>query len=252
MILEALDVHVDLSGNHVLCGVDLSLSPGEFVALLGPNGSGKSTFVRAAVGLIGHTGTIRLFGQDLADFRERWRLGYVPQRPASVAGVPSTVREVVASGLLARRPRFGLPSRADRAAVEEAIASVRLSHKASSPLHELSGGQQQRAHIARALVGRPELLIMDEPTAGVDAASTEILTQLLAGLTAAGTGVLMVTHEMGPLRDHITRAIVLEAGLVVHDGPVSQISDEHDEAHHHPHSSEPERLSPVPEEGPLT
>src|SRR4051812_10071729 len=121
------DVSVALAGRPVLRRVDLTVHAGEFVALLGSNGSGKSTLMRAAVGLIPfQSGSIELFGTPIADFTERQRIGYVPQKSSAVAGVPSTIREVVMSGRLARRPFLGWPTRADRQAVNDAIELVGL------------------------------------------------------------------------------------------------------------------------------
>lgn len=245
-------VGVTLGGEAVLRDVDLEVAAGEFVTLLGSNGSGKSTLVRAAVGLVPSTGEIELFGEPLARFRGWRRIGYVPQRSAATAGVPATVREVVSSGRLSRRPRFGLPRRSDREAVTTALESVGLAHRASSPLVELSGGQQQRVSIARALAAEPDLLVMDEPTAGVDARHTEDLAGLLADLAADGTTVLLVAHELGPMRPLVDRAVVLDRGRVVHDGPVDEhIATAHSEHHGqaHAHTANPDRLRPLPEEG---
>jgi zinc transport system ATP-binding protein len=228
-------VSVALDGRPVLRQVDLDVSPGEFVALLGANGSGKSTLVRAAVGLVPTTGgTIELFGTPLDRFRDRQRLGYVPQRTRAVAGVPATVREVVMSGRLARRRFVGWRTKADVAAVDAAIERVGLADRRRSSVSEMSGGQQQRAMIARALASEAELLIMDEPTAGVDHDNQETLAELLGGLVHEGTSVLLVAHELGPLRALIDRAVVLDQGHVAYDGPVDAIHDhEHVHVHHH-------------------
>jgi zinc transport system ATP-binding protein len=228
-------VSVALDGRPVLRQVDLDVSPGEFVALLGANGSGKSTLVRAAVGLVPTTGgTIELFGTPLDRFRDRQRLGYVPQRTRAVAGVPATVREVVMSGRLARRRFVGWRTKADVAAVDAAIERVGLADRRRSSVSEMSGGQQQRAMIARALASEAELLIMDEPTAGVDHDNQETLAELLGGLVHEGTSVLLVAHELGPLRALIDRAVVLDQGHVTYDGPVDAIHDhEHVHVHHH-------------------
>nr|MCW2727611.1 transporter [Aeromicrobium sp.] len=233
--LLARGVTVELDGRPVLHDVDLDVTAGEFVALLGANGSGKSTLVRAAVGLVPTAaGTIELFGAPLDQFRDRRRLGYVPQRTQAAAGVPATVHEVVLSGRLSRRRFFGWRTRADLGAVEAAIARVGLSERTRSSVNELSGGQQQRVLIARALASEADLLIMDEPTAGVDHDNQESLAELLAGLVHEGTSVLLVAHELGPLRPLIDRAVVLQAGKVEYAGPVDAISDHaNTHAHHH-------------------
>ena len=247
----ALAIHgldVELGGRQVLHDVRLDVAPGEFVALLGANGSGKSTLVRTAVGLVPFTGSVRLFGTPVQRFRDRARLGYVPQRAATVSGVPASVGEVVASGRLTHRRFAGLPRAADKRAVAAAIDAVGLAGRTRSPLVELSGGQQQRVHIARALAGEPELLVMDEPTAGVDKENTEALARLLADLSGQGTAVLLVAHELGPMRPLLDRAVVLTDGRVVHDGDPGAVRDA-DHGHTHLHSGEPDRLEPLPREG---
>lgn len=247
--LAVRGIDVDLAGTPVLRHVDLTVSPGEFVALLGSNGSGKSTLVRAAVGLLpASCGSIELFGTPLAQFRDRRRLGYVPQRSAAAGGVPATIREVVTSGRLARRRLVGRATRADRTAVDRAIDQVGLSERARSSWTELSGGQQQRVLIARALAAEPELLVMDEPTAGVDREHAAALADLLATLVGQGSAVLLVAHELGPMRPAIDRAVVMRAGEVAYDGPVDHIDDDHT-AHTHAHTGEPPFTETVPGEG---
>ncbi|MGA8850583.1 MAG: metal ABC transporter ATP-binding protein [Aeromicrobium sp.] len=240
--LVAEGVSVALDGRLVLHDVDLRVGPGEFVVLLGSNGSGKSTLVRAAVGLVPMIGgTVRLFGTPLARFREHTRLGYVPQRTRAAAGVPATVHEVVLSGRLASRRWFAPRSTADLAAVESAIDRVGLTDRSGSSINDLSGGQQQRALIARALATEADLLVMDEPTAGVDHAQQTTLAALLGDLVTAGTSVLLVAHELGPMQPLIDRAVVLDVGRVIHDGPVDDL--DHDDTHTHLHTGAPSRGS---------
>jgi zinc transport system ATP-binding protein len=222
------------------------VAEGEVVALLGANGSGKSTLVRAAVGLVAlDHGQVELFGTPLAGFRDWRRLGYVPQHTRAAAGVPATVQEVVMSGRLARRPLAGLARTADRDAVAAAIARVGLTDRWRSPLAELSGGQQQRVLIARALAGDPDLLVMDEPTSGVDHDNQESLAELFRGLVDEGASVLLVAHELGPMRDLVDRVVVLADGRVVSTGGVdAAVHEEHEQVHHHaaPPTPDPEVL----------
>ncbi|MET9023193.1 metal ABC transporter ATP-binding protein [Actinopolymorpha sp. NPDC004070] len=215
------DGGVSYAGQRALSGVDLDVLPGEVVALLGPNGSGKSTLVRAILGLVPlSAGTLELFGTPAHRFHDRARIGYVPQRHTVGGGVPATVQEVVSSGRLARR-RLLTPwlRPADRTVVADTIATVGLEEKACAQVSTLSGGQQRRALIARALAGEPDMLVMDEPLAGVDLANQEILTRTLTALVEAGTTLLIVTHEIGPLADLIDRTVVLHHGRVTYDGP---------------------------------
>lgn len=249
-VIHARDLRVSLDGRPILHDIDLDVQAGEFLAVLGPNGSGKSTLIRSIVGLIGHEGRIELFGTPLHDFTERHRIGYLPQHPDQAAGVPSTVTEVVLSGTLARHRWWGWPTRAERAEVTALITRVGLSDQAHRPVNDLSGGQRQRTHIARALVGGPDLLIMDEPTVGVDVASLEVFAELLADVVAEGTAVVMVAHELGPLRPLVDRAIKLAHGTIIYDGPPDNLSDLIEE--HHPHTSEPSTIAPVVVEGPFS
>ncbi|MFT4298046.1 MAG: ABC transporter ATP-binding protein [Aeromicrobium sp.] len=247
-VLHARGVVVDLGGRPILTDVDLSVRTGETVAVLGANGSGKSTLVRALIGLVPRrAGSIDLFGTPLEHFADRARLGYVPQRPATTAGVPATVREVVLSGRLARRRLIGPSTKADREAADRAIDLVDLADLRRRPVTELSGGQQQRVLIARALACEPDLLVMDEPLAGVDAASAQRLADTVERLTRSGTAVLLVEHDLGPLTSVVDRAVVIDRGRVAYDGPPGGAPAEH--VHHHPYAGEPARIEPLPREG---
>lgn len=253
--LRVRGLTVELNGREVLRGIDLDVREGEVVALLGANGSGKSTLVRAAVGLLHpRSGESWIFGTPSTQFRERSLVGYVPQRAAPVAGVPATVREVVMSGRLARRRFVGPASSADRRAALRAIDAMGLTSRRNRRFSELSGGQQQRALIARALAGEPRLLVMDEPTAAVDYSHTVALAGVLDAFTTDGGAVLLVEHELGPLRPIVDRVIVLDDGKITFEGgPDALPLDEHGHIHltAHPHSAEPEDVRPLPTEGVL-
>jgi zinc transport system ATP-binding protein len=223
----------------VLRGIDLTVRRGEVVALLGANGSGKSTAVRSIIGQVQTgAGEIRLFGTDRGRFRDWHRVGYVPQRTTAAGGVPATVTEVVSSGRLSRA-RFGVLRKADHAAVRRALDLVGMADRAKDSVDALSGGQHQRVLIARALASEPELLIMDEPMAGVDLGSQEVLAHTLREQVGQGTTVLLVLHELGPLEPLIDRAVVLRDGCVVHDGPPPKAVGQHalpGHDHVHPHA----------------
>jgi zinc transport system ATP-binding protein len=245
-VVEVDRVRVELGGRPVLDDVSVRVEPGDVVALLGANGSGKSTLVRAVLGLVPVSrGRINILGSPVGGFRGWDRVGYVPQRVTASAGVPATVQEVVASGQLNQRSWWRPPGRRDRERVAAAIDAVRLSGLERRSVRALSGGQQQRVLIARALVREPELLLLDEPTAGVDRASQEALAAALADLIAAGTTVVLVLHELGTLAPLIRRAVVLRAGRVVHDGGPPAPHPEHAGPAHdhvHPHAVEDEGL----------
>jgi zinc transport system ATP-binding protein len=238
-LIEVRGATIGYHGTPVLAAVDFTLSLGEVVALVGANGSGKSTLVRGLLGLAQVTaGTVELFGQPLGRLPDRTRLGYVPQRHHPAGVVPCTVRELVGTGRLPRMRRLRPTSAADRRAVTAAMAAVGLADQAGTPVAHLSGGQQRRALIARALAGSPEVLVMDEPLAGVDQASQEALADALEGLVGRGATLLIVLHELGPLAPLVTRVVALRQGSVVYDGP--PLPEVHaayggDAEHHHEH-----------------
>jgi zinc transport system ATP-binding protein len=233
---------VSLDRRDILRGIDLTVCPGEVVAVMGANGSGKSTLVRTLLGLTPLSGGQTLvYGSPPAKFREWWRIGYVPQRLAVGGGVPATVREVVTSGRIARQSRLRRTSPEDKAAAASALEAVGLSDRAGDPVQSLSGGQQQRVLIARALAGEPDTYVMDEPTAGVDADTQQLLADTLATLVLNGKTIVLVAHELGPLEPLITRGVVVREGRIAHDGrpprPEGDCARPGHE-HVHPHAAE--------------
>jgi zinc transport system ATP-binding protein len=231
------DASIGYGDVPIVAHVDLEIRRGEAVAVLGSNGSGKTTIARGLLGLAAVLGgEVEVLGAPVGRLRERGRVGYVPQRHSVSGAVPATVREVVSVGRLARLGLFGRLTAEDRAAVVDAVTAVGLRDRLDDPVASLSGGQQRRTLVARALSGRPELLIMDEPTAGVDAASQESLAGVLADVSAAGTTLVVVTHESGPLAGVLTRAVVVDHGRISYDGPLAggeRIAPTGD--HHHAH-----------------
>ncbi|QRX96948.1 metal ABC transporter ATP-binding protein [Streptomyces noursei] len=238
-VIELRGATASLGSRPVLRGVDLTVRSGEVVALLGANGSGKSTAVRSVIGQVPLTsGDLALFGTPFRRFKDWARVGYVPQRTTAAGGVPATIREVVTAGRLART-KLGLLRKADRAAVHHALELVGMADRVKDSVNALSGGQHQRVLIARALAGEPDLLIMDEPMAGVDLASQEVLASALREQVGRGATVLLVLHELGPLEPLIDRAVVLRDGCVVHDGPPPEAVGQHalpGHDHVHPHA----------------
>ena len=223
-LLEADGVSFGYGRTQVLDGVSLSVRAGEFVALVGPNGSGKSTLLKVLLGsLTPSTGTIRLLG-GRPERVDRARIGYVPQRPNLESEVPATVEEIVMAGRLMRRGWWRTLRREDRDFVRHALESVGLGDLARTPLNELSGGQQQRAFIARAFATEPDLLLLDEPIAGVDAESQRRFRDSLAHLIAEhGAGVLLVSHELSAVAPDLDRVVVLKR-KVLFDGPPGELA----------------------------
>ena len=225
-VLEAEHISFGYGEHLVIEDVSIAVAPGEFVALVGPNGSGKSTLLRLLLGLNPPSaGHVRLFGQAPDRLTDRWRIGYVPQRAAAPADLPATVQEVVAAGRLARSGWHRRLKPNDRTEIEHAMESVSLLDLRNRPVRELSGGQQQRAFIAKALAGQPELLVLDEPVAGVDAESQERFRDSLTHLVAEhDAAVLLVSHELGAVADALDRVVVLRRGHVFFNGPPADLT----------------------------
>ena len=214
-VLRADDISFSYADQLVLDHVSFRINPGEFVALAGGNGAGKSTLLRVALGLLSPaTGSVSL---------ERDRVGYVPQRPMVSESLPATVAEVVALGRLTRQTWWRRSSSADARAVADALAAVDLADAAARRLTELSGGQQQRVLTAKAMVNDPELLILDEPIAGVDAASQDRFRDALVSRIERGRAVLLVSHELSAVASALDRVLVLAHGRIAFDGPPSEL-----------------------------
>ncbi|ASK64651.1 ABC transporter ATP-binding protein [Brachybacterium avium] len=238
-VVEVSGVFVDRGGQRVLHDVDLRIEHGELVALLGANGSGKSTLLRAVVGVLPlAAGSARLFGAPVQRGTAHDRLGYVPQESAETGSIPATARETVASGLLGARSWW--PSTRDPR-VMAALEAVGMADLAGRPVTRMSGGQRRRVMIARALVRDPQLLVLDEPFSGVDVPTQELVAELFRELSAAGTTILVVLHETGPLAGDIRRAVVLDHGHVIHDGA------ERDRPRLDPGPGHPEDAAPLDE-----
>ncbi len=247
-MIRARDVHVQIGGNQILHGVSLDVDAGEAVAVMGGNGSGKTTFVRAIVGALPvASGTIEVFERPVKR-SPRARVGYVPQRLSASSGVSATALEVVASGLLHGR-QLWLPRDA-KARATAALAAVGLPEIARQAVGTLSGGQQQRVLIARAMVRQPDLLVLDEPAAGVDLPSQEAFAAALGAAKEAGVTIVIVLHEVGLIGELLDRAVVLERGCVTYVGAPPQAHGVHalpGHDHVHPHGADPH---PHPDAGP--
>ena len=223
------------AGPEVLRDVDLEVAAGELVAIAGPNGGGKSTLLRIALGLERpSTGSARLYGESAVRFSRREVIGYLPQRAQLGADAPATVNEVVSSGRVPRRGVWRPLGAHDRELVEGSIERVGLAGFEHRPLSRLSGGQQQRAFIAKALAGEPELLVLDEPTAGVDVAAQEALASLLDELhRQLGVTILYVSHEFGAIERFVERLVLVRGGIVFDGAPDALPTEWHDPSHVH-------------------
>lgn len=223
--LEADHVSFAYGAEPAVTDVSITVAPGEFCALVGPNGSGKSTLVRLLLGVLRpDAGHVRCLGAEPRALRDRWRIGYVPQRHALAPALPATVGEVVAAGRFAKRGWWRRASDADRDAVAHALEAVALTAFTKRPVGSLSGGEQQRVLIAKALAAEPQLLVLDEPVAGVDVASQRAFRDsVVHEVREHGAAVLLVTHELGAVADDLDHVIVMKRRIVF-DGRAHELA----------------------------
>ncbi|MBM2826199.1 MAG: transporter ATP-binding protein [Dehalococcoidia bacterium] len=246
-VLELRGVSFGYSRELALEDVTVSVERGDFLGLVGPNGGGKTTILKIALGLLRpRSGYVALFGQPLGSFREWHRVGYVPQAALNFdLRFPATVAEVVAMGRIARRKLLQRAGKADASAIAEALETAGMAEYRDTPIGNLSAGQQQRVFIARALASQPELLVLDEPTTGVDAPSQDRFYALLRHLNREmGITLVMVSHDIGVVMDEVNRLGCLNKRLVYHGDPLGFLDTEHWEelyghpvtrvTHHHP------------------
>tara|TARA_Y100000310_G_scaffold282078_2_gene303061 strand:- start:421 stop:1167 length:747 start_codon:yes stop_codon:yes gene_type:complete len=220
--LEFSNVTYRYGSVDALSNVSFNVEAGDFFAVMGPNGSGKTTLVRLALGLANPTaGEIRLFGVPASKF-DRWDMvGYVPQTMDGIhTQFPATVREIVAHGLYKGFDPFGFWRRGRQEVVERSLEVVGIEDLADRRISAVSVGQQQRALIARSLVRRPKLLVLDEPEAGVDAAGQEQLYSVLRRLnTEQGITILMVSHDIGAVLQEAKTVACINRTVVFHGPP---------------------------------
>ncbi|UOR13419.1 metal ABC transporter ATP-binding protein [Halobacillus amylolyticus] len=231
-ILEVDHVSFKYDKEWVVRDVDLSIDKGQFLGLVGPNGSGKSTLIKLMLGLVKpDEGNIRLFGSKLRHFNKWQEVGFVSQKANSFnSGFPATVLEVVKTGLVSRIGAFRFFNRKHKEKAIEALRVVEMEEYAYDSIGELSGGQQQRVFIARALVSDPSLLILDEPTVGVDAKHVTDFYDLLAKLNSEqGISLLMVTHDIGTITEHATHVVCMNKTVHFH-GASEEYKEFDDEA----------------------
>ena len=204
-------------GKHpVVEGVMLDMHPGELLVLIGTNGSGKSTLLKTLAGLIQPVhGDLHVLGQHAGQLPTR--VAYLPQHPVSSHTLPLQVRDVVTMGRFAHLGLFKRTSSSDRAIVSSAMQRTGIDAQANKPIRDLSGGQQQRTHLAQVLAREAEILLLDEPTAGLDINGRKLVAELIAAERARGVTVVMATHELADAEQ--ATSVMLLAQRVVSMGP---------------------------------
>lgn len=245
--IEANHVSMHFGGQTVLDAVSFAIPEGAYVGIVGPNGGGKTTMLRIILGLQkASTGTVAIFGKDPIRARRGGTIGYVPQRVSSTEfSFPATVEEIVKSG---RTPSLGIGRRfkkVDMAAVEQAMETVGITHLRHRIIGTLSGGERQKAFIARSLAAEPRILILDEPTTGVDSASQGQFYTLLKRLNKElHLTILFVSHDVQVIANEAGFVLALNQKLLCHCSSHDFLSDatlrrlysgESEILHHHHH-----------------
>jgi ABC-type Mn2+/Zn2+ transport system ATPase subunit len=220
-VVQIENVTVSRNELIMLDDVSLTVNEGEFVAIIGPNGAGKTTLLKVILGLLQpDSGTVRVFGIPVERLgEERARIGYVPQIHNIDLGFPVSVYETVLMGTYSRLGLARRPGKAEHEAAMEALEKAGIADLKNRPIARLSGGQRQRVFIARALASNPRLLLLDEPTTGVDIATTGSLYTLLRDLRAEGVTVLLVSHDVSIVAAYLDSLACLNRSLVAHGKP---------------------------------
>ncbi len=224
-IIELKDVTVRKASVFLLDGINLSVSPNEFVGIIGPNGAGKTTLLNVIAGFERFKGTTRLFGHRQGWTRSRktrLRVGYIPQLFQIDPAFPILAAEAVMTGAIGRLGLFRSPGRCEREKALRLMEMMRVAHLADRPLGQLSGGERQKVSLARAILQQPDILLMDEPTANLDIAiQREVLNLIDEIHKQQSLTVLFVTHDFNLLPSAMRRAVLLNHGQIVFDGDVN-------------------------------
>jgi len=219
-LLEVRSLACGYQTKPVFTKVDLTLYPGQLSGLVGPSGSGKSTLIKAILGLIHPwAGEIWFRGKRLKPGVAPPRVGYVPQVETVDWNFPVTAEEVVMMGLYQKQKLLPWSSQRDRKAARVLLSRVGVEHIAHQPIGELSGGQQQRIFLARALVGEPDIVLLDEPTSSSDLHVQHELLHLLAELNQQGLTILLSTHDLNSVATHLPWVVCFNHGLICQGQP---------------------------------
>ncbi|MBI5123663.1 metal ABC transporter ATP-binding protein [Candidatus Roizmanbacteria bacterium] len=222
-IIELNAIYFSYDGHEkTLDNISFALHKGDYLGIIGPNGGGKSTLLKIMLGLLKPTsGSIKLFGQTIKDFKDWSKIGYVPQKAAYFDNnFPATVKEVVAMGRYAKKGLFRFLTKADDEKIDKALEQVDMHNYKNKQIGNLSGGQQQRIFIARALATEPEVIFLDEPTAGVDVSNQEQFYELLRKLNRElDLTLVLVSHELDVVAKEATEVACINSQLISYCTP---------------------------------
>lgn len=235
--VTARNLSASYGGTPVLCGIDLELPQRELIALIGPNGAGKSTFFKLLSGRMRPlTGSLKVFGQNIRRQRQQSAMAYVPQEEQIDWDFPISVWNVVLAGRFGRMRQEGFPRRFlppwlcgvdHRAAVERSLRAVDMLDLAKRPIGALSGGQKKRVFLARALAQDARLLLLDEPLAGVDGRSAELIFGVFDQARREGRTLVLVTHDLASAEQYADRVVLLNRRLVASGAPREVLTERH-------------------------
>ena len=224
-IVELKNVESGYEGHQILNNVDLKIMSGDFVGLLGPSGSGKTTLLRTILGSTKlYGGSVKVNGIDIK--HKRPKIGYVPQLETIDWNFPVTVEEVVMMGHTMNRPLYPWHKKSEKKLASEIMERLGIYHLVNHHIRDLSGGQQQRAFLARALVSNPSLLLLDEPTSGVDIKTRDEVMHLLHDLNHQGVTVIMTTHEINAVAVHLPWLVCINGNILAEGPPTEVITTE--------------------------
>jgi zinc transport system ATP-binding protein len=235
-ILRLKKVSFSYANSDVVKDVSFLVEKGDFVGLIGPNGSGKTTLLKIMLGILApRKGSVNLFGRELKQFTEWNKIGYVPQKATNIEkNFPATVYEVVSMGLSSVQRFPKIITTHDDKKIKDALSVVKMEKFSQERITELSGGQQQRVLIAKALVTDPEVLILDEPTTGVDQETQKSFYDLLGKLNKKGMTIVLVSHDIGRITQYVTKIANINQTLNFYGSHKDFCSK--DPAHKHEHS----------------
>lgn len=222
-IIELQNISFSYGDDKVLNNLSLEVHKGDYLGVIGPNGGGKTTLIKIMLGLLPAQGEIRLFGKDIRQFKEWSKIGYVSQRATQIdTSFPITVTEVVSMGRYSLKGIFHFLNAEDKKRVVEALREVEMDGYRNRLIGDLSTGQQQRVFVARALVGEPEVLVLDEPTVGIDSKTQEQFYALLRKLNhEKHITLILVSHDLDVIEREATQLLCINRSLV-YCGPVKE------------------------------